>query len=124
MMSKYLVSKTSKSPHISLEKGLFDFSGRSIPEDARVFFKPIIDWIKEYDPERQYKTTVNFYFEYLNTSSSKCIFDLLKVLNELHEKGNEILVNWYYEEGDDDKWPVDVLRLPKERQREILDQLR
>jgi hypothetical protein len=108
MPAKYLVDETSKSPYISLDRGLFDFSGRSIPEDARAFFKPVIDWIKAYDPAGEHKTTVNFSFEYLNTSSSKCVFDMLKAMNELYEKGNDLIINWYYEEGDEDMLDLGV----------------
>jgi SiaC family regulatory phosphoprotein len=101
-MEKFLVNKTSKSPYISLEKGLFQFSGRSIPEDAKRIFKPVIDWMKTYHPDNNHKTVINFNFDYLDTSSSKCVFDILKVLDTMYEKGHEIIINWYYEEGDDD----------------------
>jgi hypothetical protein len=101
-MDKFLVNKTSKSPFISLEKGLFQFSGRSIPEDAKRIFRPVMDWMKTYDPGKESKTIINFSFDYLDTSSSKCVFDILKVLDNLFEKGHEIVINWYYEEGDDD----------------------
>lgn len=108
MENKYLINRTSKSPYVSLDKGLFEINGRSIPEDTRSFFKPILDWIKVYEPGAGQKTTINFYFEYLNTSSSKCIFDLLKILNEIYEKGNDLVVNWQYEEGDDDMLDLGV----------------
>jgi hypothetical protein len=108
MEKKYLVNRTSKSPYVSLDEGLFEINGRSIPEDSRAFFKPILDWIKAYTPRPNQKTTVNFYFEYLNTSSSKCIFDLLNVLSEIYDKGNDMVVNWQYEEGDDDMLDLGV----------------
>jgi len=101
-MEKFLANKTSKSPYISLEKGLFQFSGRSMPEDAKRIFKPVIDWLRLYHPGNEHKTTINFNFDYLDTSSSKCVFDILKVLDGYYEKGHEIIINWYYEEGDDD----------------------
>jgi hypothetical protein len=101
-MDKFLVNKTSKSPFISLEKGLFQFSGRSIPEDAKRIFRPVMDWMKTYDPGKESKTIINFSFDYLDTSSSKCVFDILKVLDNFFENGHEIVINWYYEEGDDD----------------------
>ncbi len=101
-MEKFVNNKTSKSPYINLEEGLFIFSGRSIPEDAKKFFKPVIDWLKVYYPVNVKKTTVNFNFDYLDTSSSKCVFDILKALDDIFEKGHELSINWYYEEGDDD----------------------
>ena len=101
-MEKFIANSTSKSPYISLDKGMFQFSGRSIPEDAKKIFKPVIDWIRAYKPADEKNTTINFCFDYLDTSSSKCVFDILKVLDELYEKGHDIEINWYYEEGDDD----------------------
>ena len=101
-MEKLFLNKTAKSPYINLEEGLFLFSGRSIPEDAKKIFKPVIDWIKKYTPAPETQTTVNFNFDYLDTSSSKCVFDILKVLDDLYTKGYELSINWFYEEGDDD----------------------
>jgi len=101
-MEKLLINKTSKSPFISLENGSFQFSGRSIPEDAKKIFKPVIDWIKCYEPSGLEQTTINFCFDYLDTSSSKCVFDILKALDEIYKGGHNMVINWYYEEGDDD----------------------
>jgi hypothetical protein len=101
-MDKLLINKTSKSPFISLEKGVFQFSGRSIPEDAKKVFKPVLEWIKEYKPADSKQTIINFCFDYLDTSSSKCVFDILKVLDNLYNNGHDVIINWYYEEGDDD----------------------
>jgi hypothetical protein len=101
-MEKLLINKTSKSPFICLEKGSFQFSGRSIPEDSKKIFKPVIDWIKDYEPADSKLTTVNFCFDYLDTSSSKCVFDILKALDEIFKGGHDMVINWYYEEGDDD----------------------
>jgi hypothetical protein len=39
---------------------------------------------------------------YFNTASSKIILDILMKLEELHEDGNEVLIEWHYEEDDED----------------------
>jgi hypothetical protein len=101
-MEKLLINKTSKSPFISLEKGIFQFSGRSIPEDAKKIFKPVIEWIKGYKPIDSNLTTINFCFDYLDTSSSKCVYDILIALDDIYSQGHNMVINWYYEEGDDD----------------------
>jgi hypothetical protein len=101
-MDKLLINKTAKTPYISLEKGLFQFSGRSIIEDSEKIFKPVINWITKYQPANDFKTTVNFNFDYLNTSSSKYIFDILKALDDLYTKSYDLVINWFYEEGDND----------------------
>jgi hypothetical protein len=41
--------------------------------------------------------------EYFNTSSSKCILDVFKKLESIHKSGDkEVIINWYYEEDDED----------------------
>ncbi|NLN30763.1 MAG: DUF1987 domain-containing protein, partial [Bacteroidales bacterium] len=48
------------------------------------------------------KTEVDIRLEYFNTSSSKCILDVFKKLEAIHKAKNEVIVNWYYEEDDED----------------------
>ncbi len=43
-----------------------------------------------------------FSLEYFNTSSSKCILDVFKKLEAIHKGKNEVIINWYYEEDDED----------------------
>jgi len=107
-MDTLLFDRTEKTPYISLEEGLFEFSGRSIVEDSQKIFKPVVERIKTYQPSATSKTVVNFNFDYLNTSSSKCVYDILKVLDDLYSKGHEIIINWYYEEGDNDMLDLGV----------------
>ncbi len=101
-MEKIVIEKTAKSPTIVLEEGLIQFSGRSIPEDATKIFRPAMEWIKKYSQNAAQKTTIVFNFDYLDTASSKCVFDILKIVDDIYTSGNDVDVNWYYEEGDDD----------------------
>ncbi|HSA04828.1 MAG TPA: DUF1987 domain-containing protein, partial [Tenuifilaceae bacterium] len=48
------------------------------------------------------KTVVNIRLEYFNTASSKCILDVFKKLEVLKKNSNDIVINWYYEEDDED----------------------
>ncbi|MBL4625712.1 MAG: DUF1987 domain-containing protein, partial [Flavobacteriales bacterium] len=49
------------------------------------------------------ETSVIIQLEYFNTSSSKCILDVFKKLEAIHNSGNSsILINWHYEEDDED----------------------
>ncbi len=95
---------SAKTPYVSLdgEKGLIEIKGRSIPENSVEFYKPLIDWLERYSSNPLENTNVNVQLEYFNTSSSKCILDMLKKLELLFKKGNKIQVNWYYEEDDED----------------------
>jgi hypothetical protein len=58
-----------------------------------------MDWIEQYARDAKPKTIINIQLEYFNTSSSKCLLDLFKKLEAIN---NEIVINWYYEEDDED----------------------
>ena len=100
-MEDIRIEGTPKTPtvHFNAAAGSLDIKGRSIPENSIEFYKPLMDWIEEYAKSAQPKTTVNIQLEYFNTSSSKCILDLFKKLEAVN---NEIVINWYYEEDDED----------------------
>ena len=84
------------------QQGLLELSGRSIPENSIEFYKPILDWIEAYGASPKADTKVNIKLEYFNTSSSKCILDVFKKLESIHKGGNQLVINWYYEQDDED----------------------
>lgn len=100
-MEDIKIDGTPKTPTVVFDaaKGLLEIKGRSIPENSIEFYKPLMDWIEMYAKGAKSNTTVNVQLEYFNTSSSKCILDLFKKLEAIN---NEIVVNWYYEEDDED----------------------
>ena len=96
---------TPKTPTITFdaETGKIEMKGRSIPENAIDFYKPLVDWLDEYAATAAEVTEANIQLEYFNTSSSKCILDVFKKLEVIHKKdGFEVIINWYYEEDDED----------------------
>ncbi|MBE9468534.1 MAG: DUF1987 domain-containing protein [Bacteroidetes bacterium] len=82
------------------DKGLVEISGRSIPENALKFYIPLIQWVSDYRENPKPKTTINFTIEYFNTSSSKSILQILKVLEQIYEDGYNIVLNWIYKDDD------------------------
>jgi hypothetical protein len=98
------VEGTGRTPSIYFnhEEGIVEMSGRSIPENALSFYKPIFDWLDEYVTNPNPETIINFNLEYFNTSSSKCILDMLRKLERLPEEGYKATVKWFFDEGDED----------------------
>jgi hypothetical protein len=98
------IEGTPKTPTVIMnpETGLVEIKGRSIPENSIEFYKPVVDWLEEYAKAPQSKTIVNVQLEYFNTSSSKCILDVFKKLEVLKKDQNDVVINWYYEEDDED----------------------
>ena len=96
-MKDLIIKETEKTPSVALStNGVLKIEGRSIPEDAAKFFKPLLDWTKEFTAT---EIRVDIKLEYFNTSSSKFILEMLRLLENNPENKN-ILVNWFYEEGD------------------------
>jgi len=102
-MEILILEGTTKTPTIEFKpgEGYLLLRGRSIPENSIEFYKPLIEGLDAYNSNPQSKTTVDIQLEYFNTSSSKCVLDVLKKLEAIN--GNsEVIINWYYEEDDED----------------------
>jgi hypothetical protein len=103
-MESLLIEGTAKTPNIKFDggQGLIEIKGRSIPENSIEFYKPLVDWLDHYSQSPKQTTKVNVQLEYFNTSSSKCILDVFKKLESIHKSNHEVVINWYYEEDDED----------------------
>ncbi len=95
--SKYTV-KVDFDP----ETGILELEGASYPENASEFYQPIFDWINRYIKEVKNKILLNLRLNYLNTSSTKCMLDIIDHLEDYYESGGNVTINWYYAEGDED----------------------
>ena len=103
-MEPITIEGTTKTPTVNLDavSGVLEIKGRSIPENSIEFYKPIIEWLDKYAKDSRDTTQVNIQLEYFNTSSSKCILDVFKKLETIHKGKSEVVINWYYEEDDED----------------------
>jgi hypothetical protein len=103
-MEPRIIEGSPKTPTIRFDAntGLIEIKGRSIPENSIEFYKPMVDWLEQYSANPAPRTVVNIHLEYFNTSSSKCILDVFKKLEAIHKAKNDVIVNWYYEEDDED----------------------
>jgi hypothetical protein len=103
-MDPIQIEGTPKTPTVNFDAnaGKIEVKGRSIPENSIEFYKPLVDWLEQYSSSPKPKTEVNIQLEYFNTSSSKCILDVFKKLESIHKSGHEVLINWFYEEDDED----------------------
>ncbi len=95
------LQSSPKTPGIrfSPEEGILEIKGRSIPENSLEFYKPLIDWVEAYGRAPVTETNVHVHLEYFNTSSSKCLLDLFKRLENVNGK---VTIHWYYEQDDED----------------------
>ena len=100
-MSSIHLTGTSKTPEIQFhtEPLSMSISGRSIPENSIEFYQPLLDWVEQNLQDGGTAIDISIRLEYFNTSSSKCIMDLLK---RVEKSQNDATVLWYYEEEDED----------------------
>ncbi|MCD4793559.1 MAG: DUF1987 domain-containing protein [Bacteroidales bacterium] len=100
-LEKYIIQEEDDTPEIFLDskEGVIRFKGKSIPENAVSFFKPIIDWLNIYKDEPADQTKVSFEFDYYNTATDRQLVKILLILEEI-SKNNRVDVEWFYNTGD------------------------
>lgn len=98
----YNSNPTRRTPWIILEPGMIFIMGRSIPENPNDFYRPVYEWVSKYTKDNQGITRIELGFEYINTSSIKWIFNILRQLSEMKDLVKNASVNWYFEHGDED----------------------
>jgi hypothetical protein len=103
-MEKLEIEPFLQTPEVKFDPdtGILLLSGKSYPADAIDFYRPIIEWSKEYIKNPAPKTELICEIEYLNSASQKQLVELLLAFKPLHENGHDFVVRWKYEEGDDD----------------------
>jgi hypothetical protein len=99
------INPTDETPQVILdpENNRFEFVGNSYPENSTKFYSPILNWMKEYiDSSPKQDLSVDFNFDYFNTSSAKYILEILRLIQDHQDKGNKCLIRWYYFQDDTD----------------------
>jgi len=102
-MKELIIEATKYSPRVDLNPaGRISIEGRSLVEDSYKFYEPVLQWIHDSTCN---SLKVYIKLEYINTSSSKQIFNLLKLIHE-NSTILDVNVQWYYEEGDEDTYEL------------------
>ena len=103
-MEKLNIAAGTKTPSVNFiyEDGLLEIRGRSIPENSVEFYQPVFLWLDNYSSKPKENTNVIIHLEYFNTSSSKCLRDILCKLEKIHIAGSKVNVTWLFEEEDED----------------------
>jgi hypothetical protein len=102
-LKKVIIQATKKAPEISLDpEGMIRIKGRSMSGDWTEFSKKIDLWIDEYINDPADTTCVDICLEYFNEINLYVYISLLKKVESVRLKDKKYIINWYYEEGDED----------------------
>ena len=101
-LQSLVIEPSKKTPSIILESGRIYISGRSISENPAEFYRPIHEWVSAYSFESPRMTEIKLGFEFINTTSIKWIYAILKELGKIPSMATRARIAWYYEEGDED----------------------
>lgn len=99
---------TNVTPYISFnpESGEFVIKGRSIPENAEMFYSSILGWLDCLCEDPPVKIVLTLQLEFLNIASSKRLLFILYRMIEARDKGSRVMVKWCYDERDQDMLEV------------------
>jgi hypothetical protein len=103
------IDATRKTPFVLLQSGKIFIRGRAISENPGDFFRPILEWVRNYITGNYPQTEIELGFEYINTSSIKWIYAILKEIAGSKESFSGIRVTWNYEHGDDDMFELGLI---------------
>ena len=77
-----------------------ELTGRSIPENPELIFKRLEEWITLHF-EKNSGLDVSIQLEYINSGSSKYLYEILKRLTGYGRSNKKVLIRWLYEEDDE-----------------------
>ena len=107
-MEQFIIAGTDSTPsiHLDSQTAKLEFRGRSVPDDAEAFYAEVLSWLDDFVQTSPARTEVTFNLEFFNIASSKRILFIMYKLNDLIDKGKEVVVNWCYIENDHDMLEV------------------
>jgi len=103
-MSVLEIPAKEAAPYIRFdeENGTLQLKGKSYDDDVVMLFNMLRSKLKAFSTSKPEKLDVNIYLKYFNTSSSKCLFDLLLDLKDIEENGTQLNIIWNFVEGDEE----------------------
>lgn len=111
-MESLIINSGEFTPGVSFNpnSSTFEIYGFSRPENVVGFYKPLLKWLEIYEDTVLVNNTsfdrsnlvVNLKMTYFNSASSKFLLDILLVFMKFRSIGNNVEVNWFYDEDDDE----------------------
>jgi len=103
-MKTLKIDPTEDTPAILLDadKGVFKIKGRSLPEDAQLFYQPVVDWITQYCTKPNPNTDFVFELEYYNSASAKKFLNIFEPVEKIHDHKTQATISWVCHPNNED----------------------
>lgn len=94
---------TEDTPEVLLDAalGVIKISGRSLPENAWAFYKPILEWTRAYCSALNQPTNVELQLDYFNSSSGRYLYEILTILEQETRDRSVVSIRWIVEKDDE-----------------------
>lgn len=101
-LNSLYIAQTEETPEVKfdLENGSFSIVGRSLPEDAFSFYKPIIEWVKEHN-QHVNDAELIIHLDYFNSSSGRYLMEMLVTLENEFKDNNSLKILWKSDRDDE-----------------------
>ena len=93
-----LIPQTGSTPLIRFDEkqGVLTVRGESYPENSFDFYAPVLTWLSDSLPSLP-GMRLEVAVSYMNSSSIKCMLDILDALEAAYKEGKEVAVVWIYD---------------------------
>ncbi|MBC7862577.1 MAG: DUF1987 domain-containing protein, partial [Bacteroidia bacterium] len=93
-MEPLIIAAAAETPAINFNAatGVFNFSGKSYPENVNDFYKAVLEYIELYKTNPKENTLVEFNWLYFNTATSKIIIKILVLFKSIK---TNLEIKWY-----------------------------
>lgn len=103
-MDDLYIAPERDKPEINFQfsRHYLSFSGESFPENAVSFYAPVVSALMNYlAATRDQKITVDFALRYFNSSSTKILLNIFRMLDQASSNDNKVHLNWRHDPDDD-----------------------
>jgi hypothetical protein len=97
------IAGTEETPDVdfNISTGQFAIVGRSLPEDAYTFYRPVMDWINKYIVDCTESFDLKIHLDYFNSSSGRYLLEMLVSMEEKLSNTSLVSIDWVVDEDDE-----------------------
>lgn len=82
-------------------QGTLKIEGRSIDIEAERYYEDLLPYLDKCLNDKPIGFVADIDYEYFNTKTAKVLVNFFNIIKKHESRGNEVKINWYYEEEDE-----------------------